>query len=106
MGLASPAPSNQPSRRAWNLRNLDLYADRAPLGLRYNQVVVVLDVLDGRVVQTSSRQDAQGQRRREEVELAISEAAISTAVSRSPRGKSSGHNHLLFAQTCPTSLPK
>lgn len=63
------------------LRDLDLHADRAPLGLGYNQVVVVLDVLDGGVVQAGPRQDAQGQGRREEVEFTIGKATDPATVS-------------------------
>lgn len=56
-----------PARLAGASRDLDLHADRAPLGLRHDQVMVVLDVLNSRVVEASPRQDAQDQGRREEV---------------------------------------
>lgn len=75
------ALSHQPASRARPLRDLHLYADGASLGLRHNQVMVVFDVLNRRVVQPGPRQDTQGQGGREEVELAISEATVAAIVS-------------------------
>lgn len=43
--------------------------------------MVVLDILNSRVVEASPRQDTQGQGRRGEVQLAISEAKVTAAVS-------------------------
>lgn len=79
-GFCQPQTSIHPGH-AGHSRDLNLHADRSSLGLRDDQVVVVLDILDGRVVQPSPRQDAQGQCRCKEVELAIREAKGSPAVS-------------------------
>lgn len=66
--------------------------------------MIVLDVLDGSVVQAGPREDSQGQGRREEIEFTIGEATDPASVSYvlfSP-----GTDHLLFAQAPPAPLPK
>lgn len=69
--------------------------------------MVVLDILDGRVDQTGPWQNTQGQGGREEVEFAISEAAMRPAVSWKIQDRLHwSSNYLLFAQACPAPLPE
>jgi hypothetical protein len=57
-------------------RDFYLHLDRAFLSVGHNKIVVVLDVFDGRVNEASTRQHTQGQSGCEEVQLAVSEAAV------------------------------
>jgi len=57
-----------------SLIDLDLDRDRTLLGLQHNQVVIVGDILNCSLEQTSARDDAQGNERSHEIHFAIREA--------------------------------